>query len=261
MAADPSVTLVVSLAVVAGLVGGCNAETGREPAAGDPSTSLTQTSPSPSLPMLDDGPVTPGRYVVVPPAVGWAECSEWAPDCPPEPTHARSLQVEITIPPGWEAAGSTVIVPRGLDEGSSEGPDGAGLVMGWTTPSAGLNSDPCLPVPHMTPDIMVGPTVDEFVDAVLAHPSLKVSDAVDVKPGGYRGQFLQLTAPSDISDCEAWRPFEGGIYAQGRDNLWSIWVIDVDGLRMVVLAEEFAGTPAKDKAELRSMVESIRFLP
>jgi hypothetical protein len=155
---------------------------------------------------------------------------------------------------------TTVIVPPGLDRGSSEGPHGAGLVLGWTGPYAGLNSDPCLAVPHVTPDIRVGPTVEEFVRAVRSHPSLEVSEPVDSELGGFEGSYFELTGPSDVSGCEAWRPFEGGIYAQGPDNLWSVWVMDVDGLRFIVQTEEFPGTPARTSAELRSMVESIRFV-
>ena len=111
------------------------------------------------------------------------------------------------------------------------------------------------------PDIPVGPTVEDFVDAVVAHPLLEVNDPVDAEVGGYDGRFLTLTAPSDISDCDSWRPWEPGIYAQGPDNIWNLWIIDVDGLRMVLLGQEFSGTPAENKAELRAMVESIRFVP
>jgi hypothetical protein len=35
----------------------------------------------------------------------------------------------------------------------------------------------------------------------------------------------------------------------------------VDGLRVIVHAEEFPGTSAEDQAELRAMAESIRFVP
>jgi hypothetical protein len=117
-----------------------------------------------------------------------------------------------------------------------------------------------LPVSHKTPDIPVGPTVEDFVDATLAHPLLEVSEPVDAEVGGYRGRYLTLIAPSDISDCDNWRPWEPGIFAQGPGNIWNLWIIDVDGLRMVLLAREFPGTPEEDKAEHREVVESIWFL-
>jgi len=36
-----------------------------------------------------------------------------------------------------------------------------------------------------------------------------------------------------------------------------IWVVDVDGLRVFIVAQQFPVTPADIKAELRQMVESI----
>jgi hypothetical protein len=205
------------------------------------------------LPVLTDGLISPDRYRYV----LEGECEDPR-DCPPEAIHPP-LQIEITVPAGWYAIfGGLVIVPAGL---GTEGPAGAGLALGWTNWWGGLNSDPCLPVAHVPPDIPVGPTVDDFVDAVVAHAGLEVSEPADVELGGYRGRFLSLTGPSDIDDCDNWRPWDPGFYVQGPDNLWDIWVIDVDGFRVLIITEYFAGTPADVKAELHEMVESIRFVP
>jgi hypothetical protein len=250
------------LCLVAGLVTACAAPENRTPGATTAaSTPRFAVSPNP-LPVLEDGAVAPGRYAVMPPADGWAACADWVVDCPPEPAQARSLRVEITVPRGWEAGfEGTVLVPSaGSFASAAEGPAGAGVVIGWTGHPSGLHADPCQAVSHLKPDIEVGPTVDEFVDAIRAHPSLQISEPEDVELGGHQGKYFELTVPSDISDCHDWRPFEPGIVAQGPDNLWRVWVIDVDGLRMIVLTEEFPDTPARDQADLRSMVESIRFV-
>jgi hypothetical protein len=211
------------------------------------------------LPALTEGPITPGTYVIMPPEDGWVtECLDGV-DCAPRPPHARTLQLEITVAAGWESTfENTVIVPAA--PGSTEGPDGSGLVIGWDP--SGLHSDPCHPVQgHFPPDIPVGPGVEDFVNAVVAHPTLEVSEPVDAEVGGYSGRSFTLTVPSDISDCGDWRPWDPGIFAQGPDNIWNLWVIDVDGLRMILLLEEFPGTPAEDSAELQATVESIRFVP
>ena len=72
---------------------------------------------------------------------------------------------------------------------------------------------------------------------------------------------VTLTAPDDNSGCDNWRPWEPGIYAQGPSDVRDVWVINVDGYRMIVLAGWFAATPAAVRAELGAMVESIRFVP
>ena len=80
-----------------------------------------------------------------------------------------------------------------------------------------------------------------------------------VKLGKYRGRFFTLIGPSDISDCTEWRPWEPSPYLQGPGNRWDLWVMNVDGVRVVIMAEYFPETPEDIKAELRAMAESIRF--
>jgi hypothetical protein len=218
-------------------------------------------SPSASLPPLVDGPLEAGRYVILPGGTRWGgdPCGLGA-ACPSIPPVANTLAVELTVPVGWQSAfESTILMP--VPPGSTEGPAGAGFEIGWTNLSAGLHSDPCLPTAHRTPDIAVGPTVDDFVDAVVAHPALDATQPRDVELGGYQGQALMITAPDDISGCADWRPWEPGFAAQGPDNLWRIWVIDVEGLRMILVTEEFPGTSEAHTMALRSIVESIRFVP
>lgn len=103
-------------------------------------------------------------------------------------------------------------------------------------------------------------TVDDFVEAVIAHPKLEISEPVDTKLDGYPGRFT-LTGPSDISGCDNWRPWEPGIFVQGPDNVRGIWVIDVEGLRVILLTQEFDGTPTELKRAQREMIESIHFVP
>ncbi len=227
-------------------------------ATADPSAS----APHSGAPLVNDGPITPGRYTLA--GKRELECEASLLDCPPDATPGPPLEMEITVPAGWQASNHfRVIFPSGEGgiDAAVRGPDGAGLVLGWTNNWVGLNSDPCLPVWHVRPDIPVGPTVDDFVDAVVAHPALEVSDPTDVELGDHRGRLLTLTGPSDISGCLNWRPWDPGFYVQGRDNIWHIWVIDVDGFRVLIVAQYFAGTPADIKADLGEMVQSIRFVP
>jgi len=168
------------------------------------------------------------------------------------------MGIELTVQAGWQAmVDFHLIAPAPVRETGV--PNDAGLILGWTNFHVGLNSDPCLSASHELPDIPVGPTVDDFVDAVTTHPDLDITEPADVELGGYSGRFLTLTGPSDISDCDNWRPWDPGFFVQGPDNIWDVWVIDVDGFRVLVVSQYFPETDDDIKAELREMVESIRF--
>jgi hypothetical protein len=221
-----------------------------------PPTETTTPSTTPDDPEvlpLPDGPVTPGRYRYV-----MLRSCDPKSGCPAKP-NPKLPDVLVTVPAGWNAANEFHLIESA--PAGTGGPDGAGLVMGWTQYWAGLNSQPCSSVSHQKPDIKVGPTVDDLVDAVVAHPLLNVTEPKPVRLGKYRGQFLTLIGPSDISDCEEWRPWDPSPYLQGPDNRWDLWVMDVDGVRMVIMAGYYPGTPAAIKSELRDMAESIRFTP
>lgn len=246
--ARSAVSLFVLLAVTA-----CTDSSGTPAApAGTPTSSAASASVQ-AVPPLGDGPVTPGRYrfrvtSTCDPKMGCPAEKE-----PPLPT------IDITVPQGWDAATKllSLFPAAGRDSRSRNDP---ALVLGWTNFWVGLNSQPCSDVSHQKPDIAVGPTADDFVDAVATHPRLDVTDPKPVTLGRYRGQFLSLIGPKDISDCgEEWRPWDPGPYLQGEENRWDLWVMDVDGVRVVILAQYFPETPRDVKTDLRAMAESIRF--
>lgn len=251
----------VLVCVVLG-VAACGGTTSGEAAESTETTATSSTVPS--VRELEDGPLEPGRYRHVL-EISCDDPPIPCPDGPPPP-----LGIDITVPDGWGAAADLHVIHPSIALGAdlsvaTEGPDGAGLIMGWATVWVGLNSDPCTPIGepggHQTPDVHVGPTVDDFVDAVVAHPNLDVSEPADVSIGGHDGRFFTLTAPSDLSDCENWRPWDPGIYAQGPDNVWDVWAIDIDGLRVIFVAQQFPETPTDVRTELRDMVESMTFEP
>jgi hypothetical protein len=172
-----------------------------------------------------------------------------------------AMRITITVPDGWSGVGNGIWLT-----GPGNGlPDGAGLALergSW------LLSDPCRVI---DPDVPVGPTVADFVDAVAAHPILDTTTPVDVTLAGYSGKYFDLQVPADISKCETepgnpssgpiYRPWEPGIYAQGPAQRWHVWVLDVGGIRVVVQSSDFTGTSATRRAELQAIVNSIQIQP
>ena len=259
--------LSLALAVAAGCSGGPMA-TQTPPATGSavPSTSVAVASPpattprtappSAAVPRLEDGPITPGTYVFV----HQNACASPPIDCALGATPPPALGVQVTVPAGWVAATDAFLISA-ADGREPRAPSSSALVMGWTSFYVGLNSEPCSQISHQPTDIHVGPSVDDFVEAVVAHPKLQITKPMDVSLGGYQGRFFTLTGPADISGCEEWRPWDPGFYAQGPNNLWDVWVMDVNGFRILIVGETFPETPAAVKAELRAIVASIRFVP
>jgi hypothetical protein len=174
-------------------------------------------------------------------------CPDGVPDPPPIP-------LEVTVPSGWEhMPGFPVLVP------SDTGPDEGALVMGWTSNVVGVQSDPCLAKSHQLPDITVGPGVDDFVDTVTDQEWFRGTKPVATTVGNASGRHYTLEAPDDLDGCVEWRPWDPGFYAQGPSNTWQVWVLDVRGHRVVVVAHHFPTTPARTTTQLTRMVESIRF--
>ena len=48
---------------------------------------------------------------------------------------------------------------------------------------------------------------------------------------------------------------------RGPTTIWDVWILDVDGDRVVVLATYFPGTSADDQAEQQAIVDSIVIEP
>lgn len=213
-------------------------------------------SPTPTAsPMaVHDGPLVPGTYAIRP-FVGteWDPCLAegalaTAPGCQ-EPTVDDHLRFTFDVPDGWASIFGTLW--RADDGNSPPGGAGIGFFRGGS-----LYSDLCPPASGM-PDIPVGPSVDDFVQALVDHPLLDATEPVDVTLDGYPGRYLELQLPQDVSACNhfVWQP---GIYAQGPDHLWHTWVLDVDGVRVVVRADTYPGTTQEVRDQIQAILGSLR---
>jgi hypothetical protein len=264
-------TAVVVVAL-AGCATGLNAATGA-PASPTPSAT-TPGSPRPSptasqSPTLSppaagipDGPLAPGTYTAQPFAgdadmcMGQAGCTESEAD--------NSIRVTLTVPDGWAGIGGTIW--RAIENNAP--PGGAGLLFSrgpWLHASERF----CQPGTG-APTISTGTTVDEFVDALVEHPDLDLTRPVDVTLAGYSGTYLELQAPANVAtnqdspgpgECPYYFVWEPGIYAQGPNHLWHLWVLDVEGVRVVIRADTYPGTAREVQAELTEIVDSIRIEP
>ena len=87
---------------------------------------------------------------------------------------------------------------------------------------------------------------------------------VDASLDGYRGKSLRITLPDELGDC----------HEPGRAVLWesdaqppkyglagerdTIWILDVEGIRLVVDATSFPRTSAANLTAQQRLIDSIR---
>jgi hypothetical protein len=208
------------------------------PTPGSPSQGPAPSPSASASPALSEGPLAAGTYAMKP----FEEAG----------TSYQALRITLTVPDGWAGAPFQTIW---LDKKGNAPPDGAGLLL---ETGDGLLRDPCQ---HGDgPYIPIGPTVADFVGAVAKHPLLDTTTPVDVELAGYSGKAFDLQVPADISKCDVYRPWEW-LYAQGPSHQWHVWVLDVDGLRVLVQSTDYPGTSAKHRAELRAIAQSIKIEP
>jgi hypothetical protein len=236
-------------AILMVIVSGCaGSATGSPSATSEPATAVSAT-PEP-VPDVMSG----GRYFFGPfgdkPAVtlvatgpdGWVGYPDWAMDGP-EPVRA-------------------------------DAPTGIGISF-FT--ADGLHSDPChwdvrgTGQPNIG-DVKVGPTVDDLVAGLRANTFYTSSAATPVTIDGYSGQELELQLPDDpFTKCDKDDPtdsgghafvFSGpGLYAQGPANRWHLYILDVEGTRLIAVILSYARTPQTDLDLARNIIETLDIQP
>ena len=129
------------------------------------------------------------------------------------------------------------------------------------------------------PMIDPGRDVEGLATALAKQPLRNATAPTDVELAGFRGKYLELSVPTDISfdearkeealfpDCDeatflSWtaRGWAGVRYHQAPGQVDRIWILDVDGQRLVVDAAYLPEATRQDRVELERVVDSIRFV-
>ena len=128
---------------------------------------------------------------------------------------------------------------------------------------------------HLAADPPVGPSVDDLATALSELAPFEVTTAPeDVTIYGYSGKYLELTVPDvsfercDAGDLRSWiapmdtaEPGDAFYGYTGPGYREEIWILDVEGTRLMIAAERSPGSPAEDRAELPAILDSIRIEP
>jgi hypothetical protein len=138
----------------------------------------------------------------------------------------------------------------------------------------GLYSDPChwgvqgIGDAGSPGDVVVGPTVDDLVTMLRANTFYTSSAAKPVTIDGYAGEELELKLPDDpFTTCDKDDPndpdghafvFSGpGLYAQGPANRWHLYILDVEGTRLIAVILYYDGTPQADVDLAKNIIDTL----
>ncbi len=127
---------------------------------------------------------------------------------------------------------------------------------------ASLNGDPCN-WSGTADDVAIGATVDDLVSALTSSTEYETSVPTDVTLAGYTGKQVVVTMPTlggsgenYSTDCDEqafliWNAEGFTIHSQGPGDRWRLYILDVEGDRVVILAHGFEGTSSNLREELR----------
>jgi hypothetical protein len=253
------------------VIAGCG-QAEESPTASQPTitSNIASTTASPST-TSDTGATTTIQNILDLPHFTPLEATTYYID--PDDDPSTPLRVLYTVPnEGWLQWIGT-FKPEDIS-------DAEGRFVGVSiTAVTNLMVDACLE--HRPADPAIGPTVDDLADGLAQLPPFVLKEPpTEVTIYGYMGKYLELAVPDDISfeiragggyftDCgrgelQSWLApglsyvFYG--YA-GPGQIEELWILDVDGNRLMIQATWFPDSPPQDIAEMRTILDSIRIEP
>lgn len=174
----------------------------------------------------------------------------------------------VTVPTGWG-----IDDPTGVLIGDSADPPAGAFMMVFAEREYWVYGDPCQ-WSSTKPDT-ASSTVDELVEALANQASREPSTPEDITVDGFAGKKITLHVPDDAAfeDCDDgsfgyWASIDlefgddgssPSRHAQAPGQVDTLYILDLDGVIMIIDASYYAETPAEDIATLEGIVESGSF--
>ena len=115
----------------------------------------------------------------------------------------------------------------------------------------------------------IGPTPDDLVAALLNQENTPAVGPTELTIDGHAAQRVDLGYPTQLDDTtcrnpgiviQLWAdPAETGFFALHPGHYASVYVVDVNGERVVITAGHGPEATDEDLAEQQEIIESIRF--
>ena len=205
------------------------------PTADASSDPTARTTPSTAPGWVASGPLSAGLYYV----------------------DVAGVRFTFTIPDGW--AGPDVPGFAVLKAGPTEL---AAMILSFWWP-ANIYADPCDATSLLDPP--VGPTVGDLASAFARQSGTLATDPTPITVDGFDGQRLDIGVRTDVLACRdsiwLWLDEDGGRRSTDSDEDYELSILDVDGERVMIAVVYRPGTSAEERAELRTIFDSIKIDP
>jgi hypothetical protein len=174
--------------------------------------------------------------------------------------HEKAPLAVVDVPAGFTNFGFFAMWPR---ESASE-VEPFQAIQYWTV--YGVHSDPC---EHQGAAPEIGASVEKLVEALEAQELTEVSEPEPVSLDGHDGLYVELTVPSDvrIRTCGLgyYMFWDGDLddqqhTADAPGSVDRLWILDVDGARVVLAAITGPGATDAQAETLADIVTSVRFV-
>jgi hypothetical protein len=165
---------------------------------------------------------------------------------------ALPFRLSMSVPNGWTAEGSSLY----------DGPRDDGIRLGfmivdkpveWGCDASGDSIE-----------AQVGPKVDDLATFLAGQEMIKISESADVTLDGHPGKYLEYTTAVNDANCDDsdWplAAFSWAFTLPDDRQFHQAWILDVDGVRLVI--DAFAPKASETvKAEFQRIVVSIDIGP
>jgi hypothetical protein len=178
----------------------------------------------------------------------------------PQGRNGPGAHLTVMMPTGWVTWPSSSASPSAITKGDPEPPS-------WMSVGAAsivdIYYDRCQWMRTVL-DPRIGPTVEDLTIALADVWGAAAAAPIDVTLDGFAGKQMVLTGPTDVDfagcDNGEFRRWPG-LWYQGPGQKDRLWILDVEGERIVVIATFFPEGSAQDLAELQGVIDSIQIEP
>lgn len=163
-----------------------------------------------------------------------------------------ALGLNVQLAPGWTSFG------YGANRGTSHPPAGVAFVISVVDNTF---EDPCS---HRQRSPKVGPTVEDLATALGEIPYTTATDPIQTTIAGREATYIELAIPASLpcapSAFYLWQDSPNEYWwVQGLNETAQVWILEVGGERVTLLAHSYPGSSEEGKAELHEILDSIVF--